>query len=139
MTPQEIVDALNSHGSENFSICCELEELIDNDNIEEAINYIQKHFSCDKETANQGFIEFKKQIYDEFKKIENENPLTPEQIAYNNSVARELLNKPKCPTCGSTNVKKISGTAKVAGAAMFGLFSKTARSQFKCDNCGYKW
>ena len=45
----------------------------------------------------------------------------------------------KCPTCGSTRVKKISTTSKVAGAAMFGLFSKTARSQFKCEQCGYKW
>lgn len=48
-------------------------------------------------------------------------------------------NKLHCPTCNSTKVKKISGTAKVAGAAMFGIFSKTARSQFKCEKCGYKW
>lgn len=48
-------------------------------------------------------------------------------------------NIPKCPTCGSTNIKKISDTAKVAGALMFGLLSKTAKSQFKCNNCGYKW
>lgn len=48
-------------------------------------------------------------------------------------------NKPKCPTCGSTNIKKISTTSKVLGAAMWGLFSKTAHSQFQCNNCGYKW
>ncbi len=48
-------------------------------------------------------------------------------------------NIPKCPTCGSTNISKISAVSKVAGAATFGLFSKTARSQFKCNNCGYKW
>ena len=48
-------------------------------------------------------------------------------------------NKLHCPTCSSVKVKKISGTAKVAGAAMFGLFSKTARSQFECEKCGYKW
>ncbi len=48
-------------------------------------------------------------------------------------------NKPKCPTCGSTNITKISTTSKVAGAVAFGLFSKTAKSQFKCNNCGYKW
>lgn len=48
-------------------------------------------------------------------------------------------NQLKCPTCSSTNVQKISGTAKVAGALTFGLLSKTARSQFKCGNCGYKW
>lgn len=46
---------------------------------------------------------------------------------------------PKCPTCGSTNIEKISTTSKVVGATMFGLLSKTARSQFKCKNCGYKW
>lgn len=51
----------------------------------------------------------------------------------------EQQNTPHCPMCNNTNIRKISGTAKVAGAAMFGLFSKTARSQFKCENCGYKW
>lgn len=65
--------------------------------------------------------------------------LTPQQIAQANAQAKEWLNKPKCPTCGSTRVKKISTTSKVAGAAMFGLLSKTARSQFKCEQCGYKW
>ena len=45
----------------------------------------------------------------------------------------------KCPTCNSRNVKRISGMSKAAGAAMFGLFSKTAKSQFECENCGYKW
>lgn len=48
-------------------------------------------------------------------------------------------NVPKCPTCGSTNIEKISSFDKAARAVMFGLFSKTARSQFKCTNCGYKW
>lgn len=54
-------------------------------------------------------------------------------------VEREKLNVPKCPTCGSTNIKKISTSAKAVGAIAFGLLSKTARSQFKCNNCGYKW
>ena len=48
-------------------------------------------------------------------------------------------NLPKCPTCGSTNIKKISAASKIAGATVFGLFSRTAKSQFKCENCGYKW
>ena len=45
----------------------------------------------------------------------------------------------KCPTCGSTNVHKISGVKKALHGYAFGLFSKTARSQFECNNCGYKW
>lgn len=65
--------------------------------------------------------------------------LSKERQEYNNAVAQDWLNKPKCPTCGSENIKKVSSTAKVAGALTFGLFSKTARSQFCCKNCGYKW
>ena len=47
--------------------------------------------------------------------------------------------QPHCPTCGSPNVTKISVTRKAVGAGLFGLFSKTARSQFQCSDCGYKW
>ena len=50
-----------------------------------------------------------------------------------------LKNVPKCPTCNSTNIKKISTTRKVVGAGLFGLLSKDATSQFCCGNCGYKW
>ena len=56
-----------------------------------------------------------------------------------NSKKVEDDNTLRCPTCNSTKVKKISATSKVVGASMFGLFSKTARSQFKCERCGYKW
>ncbi len=45
----------------------------------------------------------------------------------------------KCPTCNSRKVRRISGMAKMAGAATLGIFSKAVRSQFQCDNCGYKW
>lgn len=48
-------------------------------------------------------------------------------------------NIPRCPTCQSEDIKKISFGSKVAGAAMWGLLSTTARSQFQCNNCGYKW
>lgn len=48
-------------------------------------------------------------------------------------------NIPKCPTCGSTKIEKISASAKLGGAMMFGVLSKTAKSQFKCKSCGYKW
>lgn len=48
-------------------------------------------------------------------------------------------NQPKCPTCGSTNINKISAASKFTGATLFGLFSKTAKSQFQCGSCGYKW
>lgn len=46
---------------------------------------------------------------------------------------------PKCPVCGSPNIHKISTTKRVISGAAFGLFSKTARSQWECSNCGNKF
>lgn len=52
---------------------------------------------------------------------------------------KQQLNVPKCPTCNSTNISKIGGLNRALHGYAFGLFSKTARSQFECKNCGYKW
>lgn len=63
--------------------------------------------------------------------------LTDIGLSFN--LSPQKTNQPKCPICGSTDIKKISAASKVLGASMFGLFSKTARSQFECKNCGYKF
>ncbi len=68
-----------------------------------------------------------------FKEIQKHN----NELLENDKVKQ--ANVPKCPTCNSTDIKKISVMSKAVGATMFGLFSKTARSQFKCKNCGYEW
>lgn len=47
--------------------------------------------------------------------------------------------KPKCPTCNSTNLKKVSTTSKVVNTAMFGVFGTKRFKQFHCNNCGYEW
>lgn len=45
----------------------------------------------------------------------------------------------KCPTCGSANIKKISGTERAASVVGLGLLSKKINKTFKCNNCGYTW
>lgn len=45
----------------------------------------------------------------------------------------------KCPTCGSTNTKKISGLSKAASVGLFGIFSQKVKHQFHCNSCGYEW
>lgn len=45
-------------------------------------------------------------------------------------------NLPKCPTCGSLNVKKIGGVERAASVGLFGLFSKKIGKTFECKNCG---
>ena len=51
----------------------------------------------------------------------------------------KIDNTPKCPTCNSTNIEKISLTKKVVGGALFGLFSSDVRKTMHCKNCGAKW
>lgn len=46
---------------------------------------------------------------------------------------------PKCPTCGSTKVEKISTAKKVVGFAMVGVFSSNLGKTMHCKQCGYKW
>lgn len=46
---------------------------------------------------------------------------------------------PKCPTCSSTDIKKISGTKRWLGVGLFGLASSTALKSYECLNCQYKW
>ena len=46
---------------------------------------------------------------------------------------------PKCPTCGCTDIEKISMTSRMVGAVAFGIFSSKNGKQFKCKHCGYMW
>lgn len=46
---------------------------------------------------------------------------------------------PKCPTCGSPNIKKISATKRWVGVGLFGLASSDVGKTMQCEDCGYKW
>ena len=48
-------------------------------------------------------------------------------------------NTPKCPTCGSTNIEKISAGKKAIGFVAVGVFSSNLGKTMHCKNCGYKW
>lgn len=68
-----------------------------------------------------------------FKEIQKHN----DELLKNDKIMQ--ANVPKCPTCSSTNIKKVSGTSKVISVAMFGLLSQKVKKQFHCNNCGYEW
>lgn len=51
----------------------------------------------------------------------------------------ESDNRPKCPTCGSTNIEKISVGKKLGGGFLFGIFSSDVRNTMHCRDCGAKW
>lgn len=48
-------------------------------------------------------------------------------------------NIPKCPTCGSTKIRKISGTKRAASILGFGILSNNIGKTYECLNCKYKW
>lgn len=49
-------------------------------------------------------------------------------------------NTPKCPTCNSTDLKKISGLSKVGSVALWGVFAAGRTSKtWHCNKCGSEW
>lgn len=52
---------------------------------------------------------------------------------------QRATNKPKCPTCGSTNVKHISTLNRAVSIGVFGLFSSKIGKNYECLNCKAKW
>lgn len=54
-------------------------------------------------------------------------------------INNNIPNVPKCPTCSSTDIKKISGLSKAGSVAMWGIFSRKVHKQWHCNNCGSEW
>ena len=48
-------------------------------------------------------------------------------------------NRPPCPTCGSTNIKRITGTERAVSVIGLGMFSKKINNSYKCLNCKTTW
>ena len=69
--------------------------------------------------------------------IEEQNRITDRWYAKQN--AQKFSTGPKCPTCGSTNIRKISTGERMVSVGMLGLFSKKINKSFKCNVCGYTW
>ena len=90
------------------------------------------------------YIEYlKQQVTEEYKtKFDNLEKYGDEYGKPNQNISSDA-NKtkyvPKCPICQSPNIKKLTVTKRAVHGAAFGLFSKTARSQWECNDCGNKW
>lgn len=61
------------------------------------------------------------------------------KMEHGKAILEEGSKTTKCTYCGSTNIKRVSGTSKAVSVAMFGLFSQKVKKQFHCNNCGYGW
>lgn len=54
-------------------------------------------------------------------------------------LAQSKVNIPRCPTCQSQNIEKITTLDKAISFTMFDVFSRKFGKTFKCKNCGYLW
>lgn len=55
---------------------------------------------------------------------------------------RELIkqqNTPKCPTCGSTNIVRISTFDRATSILALGIFSGKIGKNYECKNCKARW
>lgn len=69
----------------------------------------------------------------------NSSSMSKPVVINTNAHNSQSTNVPKCPTCGSTNVHKISTGKKALGFLTVGVFSSNFGKSYECENCKYKW
>lgn len=92
------------------------------------------------ELRNNDIIAYKERMA-KYKKIyeETHKPLLDNKIQSTQQQICTQVNIPKCPTCGSTNIRKIKACERTASIIGFGIFSRKANKTWKCENCGHLW
>ncbi len=112
-------------------------DFIEEKQTKEAMNYIQTYCNCNEDMAK---IILDSLIEKCFFWVNNTTSQSLEEVAHNNQVAQDWLNKPKCPICNSTNLAKITATKKIAKIAVFGIFGMGDNGKtWRCKNCGSKF
>jgi len=46
---------------------------------------------------------------------------------------------PKCPSCSSTKIKKITTTSRLISVGLVGFASSKIGKQYMCESCKHKW
>lgn len=101
----------------------------------------------DDDILIMGDISKDKIFFQSMLKLKEENPIEYElkMSQFKANIARQESskavndNKPKCPTCSSSNLKKVSTTSKAMNTVMWGLLGTKRHKIFHCNDCGYKW
>lgn len=122
----------------SIKICpyCQCIDLMDKENYFEIINNYKQASPSKKQFFYNDPVFIKIMCYhpDEFKR---------ESPTIHNNIGRTIIdnshNTPRCPTCNSTNVQKISVAKKATGFALVGIFSSNFGKTMQCKNCGYKF
>lgn len=123
-------------------VCGTIMELIpEGYNMDFDINQEQENWDAEKERLMKEQVEtspiFDKELFDTKEDILSEHRQKYHEIERAYEERKACI--PKCPTCSSTNIKKISSAARLANAAAFGFLGNRRNKQFRCNNCKYEW
>ena len=124
-----IKDIKENNSSSSFSLIHNIFDMPDSTTKEEFANTTEKNNLIYDEIIEKYFLEYAQKGYyrsDKYREKYIDNQQTNQ-------------NRPKCPTCQSTNIKKISGTERTASVIGLGIFSKKINKTYKCLNCKYTW
>lgn len=112
-----------------------------------AIDYIINKTGCSEKDAEEAFLDVKNMYKYKHSTYSKKN--STDSTIFSNSTEKsnkniqndkvETKHIPKCPTCQSTNIRKISTTSKVSNTVLFGLLGTKRHKIFHCNNCGYEW
>ena len=61
------------------------------------------------------------------------------QVEANKHANAIKKNISKCPTCQSTNIRKIGTGERAVSILGFGILSKKINKTWKCNDCGHTW
>lgn len=131
---------------ENHCWICGGTELIDTgieateENRSKVVEYVQNSSDVDKRKYQENLKDRLMGNKDPLKMVrykshEQDQKETEEAL-------RKFANRPpipRCPTCQSADIRRISGSERVGSVVTLGLFSKKINKSFKCNNCGYTW
>lgn len=106
----------------------------------EEISKDREFLAAMNELRNNDIIAYKERMA-KYKKIyeETHKPLLDNKIQSTQQQTCTQVNIPKCPTCGSTNIRKIKTGERTVSIIGFGIFSRKANKTWKCENCGHLW
>lgn len=95
--------------------------------------------SNQKESIIKNVLSLSDETYDLIQEAWRNNKKSIQPTVRPVSSRSSQQNIPKCPTCGSTNIKKISTGKKALGFATVGIFSSNFGKTYECLQCKYKW
>lgn len=76
----------------------------------------------------------RKKVYEQLEMDKNLNAIQNEVKKLENQ-----QNVPKCPTCGSTNIKRITTLDRAVSVGTLGLLSGKIGKNYECLDCKAKW